>query len=59
MRAHAFALICPTEGAEDDLQEFLQWLHTGSPSADVTGVQSDWGIATGEFGREFEVLWTE
>jgi acylphosphatase len=45
------------EGYESDLQQLLTWLHTGSPQADVSGVEVTWGSATGEFD-EFDTLWT-
>lgn len=40
-------------------QELLVWLHHGSPYAEVTQVEADWQAASGEFGREFEQLWTD
>jgi len=45
------------EGYESDLQQLLTWLHTGSPQADVAGVESSWSAATGEFD-DFDTLWT-
>jgi hypothetical protein len=45
------------EGFESDLQQLLTWLHTGSPQADVSGVNASWGAATGEFD-DFNTLWT-
>lgn len=45
------------EGLEEDLQQLLTWLHTGSPQADVAGVSSSWEAASGEFDA-FETLWT-
>lgn len=45
------------EGDEPELQQLLAWLHTGSPAADVSGVQAEWGAATGEFCG-FDRLWT-
>lgn len=45
------------EGYESDLQQLLTWLHTGSPQADVSGVEVTWGGATGEFD-DFDTLWT-
>ncbi len=37
------------EGTRPQLQPLLDWLGHGPPSATVTGVQADWGKATGEF----------
>eukprot|EP00775_Hariotina_reticulata_P002778 gene2778-3071_t len=45
------------EGYEHDLQQLLTWLHSGSPEADVTDVDSSWSSATGEF-EDFDKLWT-
>ncbi|WIA21897.1 hypothetical protein OEZ85_004267 [Tetradesmus obliquus] len=46
------------EGYQEDLEALLKWLHTGSPEADVAGIESSWGAATGEYDA-FEMLWTE
>lgn len=45
------------EGYEADLQQLLTWLHSGSPQADVSGVDATWGPASGEFD-DFDTLWT-
>ena len=45
------------EGYESDLQQLLTWLHSGSPQADVLGVEVTWSAATGEFD-DFDTLWT-
>jgi hypothetical protein len=45
------------EGYESDLQQLLTWLHSGSPQADVSGVEVTWSAATGEFD-DFDTLWT-
>lgn len=37
------------EGDEDSLKIFLDFLHTGSPSAFVTHVDVSWDQATGKF----------
>lgn len=37
------------EGERDPLDEFVRFLHTGSPSADVTRVEIGFENATGEF----------
>ncbi len=37
------------EGDEDSLKTFLNFLHTGSPSAFVTHVDVTWEEATGKF----------
>jgi len=46
------------EGYQEELEQLLKWLHSGSPSADVAGVESEWLAATGEF-VSFDRLWTE
>ncbi len=43
-----------TEGAEEKLEGFLEWCKKGSPLTDVTGTETEWQDATGEF-REFEI----
>ena len=37
------------EGDKPALDRFLDFLHTGSPSARVSDVQTDWTEASGEF----------
>jgi acylphosphatase len=37
------------EGRRTDLDEFLDFLHRGSPSAAVQGVDVEWKSPTGEF----------
>jgi acylphosphatase len=37
------------EGMRSDLDEFLDFLHRGSPSALVQGVDIEWDSPTGEF----------
>jgi acylphosphatase len=37
------------EGKRSDLDEFLDFLHRGSPSASVRGVDVEWDSPTGEF----------
>jgi acylphosphatase len=37
------------EGRRSDLEEFLDFLHQGSPSALVQGVDVEWDRPTGEF----------
>jgi acylphosphatase len=37
------------EGRQSDLDEFLDFLHRGSPSASVQGVDVEWDSPTGEF----------
>ena len=37
------------EGERDQLDELIKFLHTGSPSADVTQVATRFDTATGEF----------
>jgi acylphosphatase len=37
------------EGRQSDLHEFLDFLHRGSPSASVQGVDVEWDSPTGEF----------
>ncbi|MEZ4862123.1 MAG: acylphosphatase [Caldilineaceae bacterium] len=44
------------EGAESALTQLLAWLHTGSPSAQVTSVDVEWSAATDEFSH-FEIRW--
>lgn len=39
------------EGSERALQEFVTWLHRGSPAAQVTRVEVNWSEATGKFHR--------
>lgn len=38
------------EGRREDLNEFLKFLHRGSPAASVRDVDTDWETPTGEFG---------
>jgi len=42
------------EGDQDALNHLLQWLHGGSPSSTVEGVECEWQEPKGEF-RSFEV----
>ena len=42
------------EGEESQLQQFLQYLHKGSPHAHVTQVDTIWTNASGEFDH-FEI----
>lgn len=37
------------EGPRSRLEDLLEWLHQGPPSAYVTQVDVDWSPATGEF----------
>ena len=37
------------EGRRSDMDEFLDFLHRGSPSASVQGVDVEWESPTGEF----------
>jgi acylphosphatase len=37
------------EGKRSDLNDFLDFLHRGSPSASVQGVDFEWDNPTGEF----------
>lgn len=37
------------EGSDATLTQFVQWLHRGSPAAQVEGVNVSWAEATGEF----------
>lgn len=39
------------EGPETALKQLEQWLHKGSPWAQVERVDAEWSDATGEFGR--------
>jgi acylphosphatase len=45
---------CVAEGPRSRLEEMLDFLHQGSPSAHVTNVEASWGSPTGEFA-EFKV----
>jgi acylphosphatase len=40
---------CVAEGPPHALQELLEFLHLGSPSAHVTGVNTSWEKPAGEF----------
>jgi acylphosphatase len=31
------------EGVEDDVEELVEWCHTGSPAAEVESVEADYG----------------
>lgn len=42
------------EGAQDSLDRFVQFLHSGPPLASVNDVEIEWAAATGEFS-EFKV----
>jgi len=44
------------EGSQADLQALKTWLHTGSPSARVERVESNFSEATGEF-NEFKTVY--
>jgi acylphosphatase len=44
------------EGPEETLQQFVRWLHKGSPAARVDQVDVAWSAASGEF-RQFEIRW--
>jgi len=37
------------EGKRSDLEDFLDFLHRGSPAAAVEEVETEWGDASGEF----------
>ena len=37
------------EGEEIALRRLLEWAAEGPPAARVSGLESDWGTATGEF----------
>ncbi|MGB1288548.1 MAG: acylphosphatase [Aggregatilineales bacterium] len=39
------------EGNRDNLEQFLAFLHEGSPHANVSDVQSTWHEATDEFAK--------
>lgn len=39
------------EGRREDLTEFVDFLHRGSPAASVQGVDVEWEKPTGEFDR--------
>ena len=43
------------EGETEKLKQLLAWCKNGPPFADVTGIETAWQDATGEFKR-FEVL---
>lgn len=45
---------CVAEGEDPILQQFLQYLHQGSPHARVDQVDIHWTTATGEFIK-FEI----
>jgi acylphosphatase len=45
------------EGSKDALNQFLELLHLGSPSASVSSVEANWEVATGEY-RDFEVRYS-
>ena len=40
------------EGPEDAVEEMIEWCHTGSPAADVDGVEVEYGDPEGEDGFE-------
>lgn len=42
------------EGARENVEAYLAWLHRGPIGARVTRVSASWGAATGEFDR-FEI----
>lgn len=42
------------EGDDDQLYQFVQWLHHGPPAAKVKRVEVKWGEASGEH-RHFDV----
>ena len=44
------------EGERGKLEELLEFVHEGPSYARVSGVESEWGEATGEFGR-FQVTY--
>ncbi|RTZ71637.1 MAG: acylphosphatase [Candidatus Neomarinimicrobiota bacterium] len=37
------------EGAEENLKEFEQWLHVGSPMSQVNRIEVEWIEPTGEY----------
>lgn len=37
------------EGEEKGLKSFIDWCYNGSPASQVTKVNTEWGIATGEY----------
>lgn len=37
------------EGSQPQLEQFLTWLHRGSPAAQVTQVDADWSAAQNTF----------
>ena len=45
------------EGERDTLEDFLEFLHEGSPAAQVDSVQSTWSDATGEF-TDFQITYS-
>lgn len=44
------------EGAEDQLQELMDWCHHGPSYAEVAGVEVRWEPYRGEFSR-FVIAW--
>lgn len=46
------------EGGESELRALETWLHSGSPESSVSGVQSSWAAASGEYAS-FERLHTQ
>ncbi len=44
------------EGDQSALEKFISFLHNGSPLANVSQVELDWGESTGEFSS-FKVRW--
>ncbi|WP_222918287.1 acylphosphatase [Natrinema sp. SYSU A 869] len=43
------------EGPEDTVEEMIEWCHTGSPAANVEGVEAEYEEPQGEDG--FEILY--
>ncbi len=43
------------EGEREKLEELLAFVHEGPSYARVSGVEFEWGEATGEFGR-FQII---
>jgi acylphosphatase len=37
------------EGQESSLEAFVEWLHEGSPDAEVDAVEVSWGEPSGEY----------
>jgi acylphosphatase len=44
------------EGPPDRLEDYVRFLHSGSPAAEVTGVEFEWQAAQGDL-TGFEIRW--